>query len=653
MSAAPASALAIVAGTLAAAFALPAHLSPSEWAARHLVLADGARAGEIMDMSLTPYLREPLDFFSDECPDNRCAIRKSKQTGFTTMAIAAIGYSIDVEPCHIFLIEPTLQSLREFIAEKLQPTIEGTEPLRRKVAKQVARSGDGSTTLIKRFGAYSLLMGTATSTANLRGKTRKKVIRDEASEYPEDLDGQGSPHDMIAGAYESFLSEGSWKNLAISTPVVKGACQIDREFEAGDQRYWHVPCPGCGGEFVFRFDLKHFRFNPSYPYRAHYVTPCCDTVIEHEQKLELVRRGRWIATAPGPGRPRSYHFDSLSSPFVPWDEIAERYLRAGDNPAALKAFYNLTLGLPYEPRGDAPDHVALMERREDYAEGRVPAAGLILVGGADVQHDGIYVEIVAFARDRQSWCVLAQYLEGDTTDPDGGAFAKLAALYQQRFPDAFGGVREIDALAVDAGDGGRANQVYAFCRGRPRLYAIKGMPGWTHPAIGTPSKVDINLAGRRIRRGVNLWPVGTWALKATLYADLRKGGRRAGAAADPPGYCHHHLNLDERYFRQLTSEYLDEATIRGRRVRIWRQTRPNHYLDARIYAMAMAEMLGLTRMSEEQWNELAAHRGAPPALTAPDLFRPLPVPAAAAAAHAAAPAPSAGWRARVQGWWER
>jgi hypothetical protein len=64
-----------------------------------------------------------------------------------------------------------------------------------------------------------MLMGIASSTSDLRGKTRKKVIRDEASEYADDLGGQGSPHDMIAGAYETFLASADWKNLSISTPT--------------------------------------------------------------------------------------------------------------------------------------------------------------------------------------------------------------------------------------------------------------------------------------------------------------------------------------------------------------------------------------------------------------------------------------------------
>ena len=103
---------------------------------------------------------------------------------------------------------------------------------------------------------------------------------------------------------------------------------------------------------------------------------------------------------------------------MPWSKIAERYVAAADNPTKLKAFYNLTLGLPFEFKGDAPDHVRLLERREDGPpRGHVHERGLMLVAAADVQLRGIWVEIVAFAPNRESWVVDAFYCDGSTETP--------------------------------------------------------------------------------------------------------------------------------------------------------------------------------------------------------------------------------------------
>ena len=162
------------------------------------------------------------------------------------------------------------------------------------------------------------------------------------------------------------------------------------------------------------------------------------------------------------------------------------------------------------------------------------------------------------------------------------------------------------------------------------------MPGWGAPAIGTPGQVDITLSGRKIRRGANVWPVGTWSLKGTYYANLNKVGVKAGEAVDPPGYCHFHEGCDERFFKHHTAEYLKTKIVKGRSTREWTETGPNHLLDCRIYAMAMAEYLGLSRMAPEQWARLAQERGVPADVKEPDLLAPDPLKIAAAPAQVAA-----------------
>lgn len=650
-------ALALMAAALAVAIAPPLAITPSAWAAQNMVVADGPNRGERFDAGLTPYFCEILDFFSEDCPDNKAVLRKSKQIGASTLAIAAVGYTVAVEPCDLFLIEPTDSSLSEFIALKLQPTIDATPALRDRVNRQTARSGRGSTTFIKRFPGGNLLMGIATSTADLRGKTRKKVIEDEASEYDDDLGGQGSPHVMIAGAYETYRAQGTWKHLLISTPVIKGACYIDAAFEAGDQRYWYVPCPGCGAEFVFKRDPKEFRYSETYPYGAHYVAPCCGAVIEHHQKNALVRQGRWIALAPAPGKYRSYHFDTLSSPFVPWDDIAERCVEAKDDPAKLKALDTLTFGVAHEVRGDAPDHVRLMALRESYDRRRIPPRGLLLVASADVQANGIYVEVVAFAPDRQSWVVEALVLGGDTSDPEGGAFALLTEVYETAWPDSFGGKRRVDAFGVDSGF--RSHVVYAWSRGRPNAFALDGVDGWSRAPLGTPRLVDIDLGGRKIKQGATLWPVGTWSLKAQLYADLRKLRLQEGAEIEPPGALHFGSWMDENYFIQLTNEHLADVPFKGRSRRKWKEHGPNHFLDCRVYNLALADYLGLTRMTQDEWAMLARERAAP-MVEANNFFAPRPLqvqaaqavlaPEVVSVAAAEPPRGAAPWLSRRTNW---
>jgi phage terminase large subunit GpA-like protein len=628
-------ALPLIAGIFAAMLAPGEPVVPSAWGAKNLTVVDGPRAGGKWDPTLSPYVAPIVDILGPEGPENFVVVRKSSQTGLSEGAILLTGSYVDRAPCRIGYAVQTTEALAEFNKEKLAPTIAQSPALAKKVRPQTSRSANGSTERTKRFPGGSLSLINGNSAADLKSRTLKVGIADEVDSWPDDIGDDGDPLDLFKARFISFHASGDWRLLVLSTPQVLGTSRIDGLFKAGDQRFWHVPCPACDEKIVLNF--KHLKFERKPPYAAHYVAQCCGHPIEHHEKSNLVRAGEFIATNPE-GLYPSFHVDALISQVTTWDKIAETWWAAQGNEKKLRVFYNTWLGLPFEIRGDAPDHIRLFERRGGYEPGHIPAGGLLLTCGVDVQHSGIWVEVVAYGQDAQSWTIHHEFFEGDTTDPERGAFAKLAAFYEMKFPDAYGRLCAIDAIAVDAGDGGRFNQVLAWCRGRPRTFAIKGRPGWQVPAVGTPTTVDITLAGRKIARGAAVWPVGTWSLKATWYADLRKIGGLEGQEAFPAGYCHFHSQTDERYFRQMTSEYLGTATIKGRTSRVWKETGPNHLLDCRIYARAMAEYLGLSRMTPEEWAIIVRDRGAPE--PEPDLFAPDPLKAQSARV-AAAPADNA------------
>jgi phage terminase large subunit GpA-like protein len=182
---------------------------------------------------------------------------------------------------------------------------------------------------------------------------------------------------------------------------------------------------------------------------------------------------------------------------------------------------------------------------------------------------------------------------------------------------------------VDSGF--RAHVAYAWCRERPNAFAVKGGDGWARPAIGLPTLVDVDLYGKKIKNGATLWTVGTYSLKNQFYADLRKQRLVEGAECEPAGCCHFGEFLTEEYFKQITAEYLGSETIRGRIVRRWLAAGPNHWLDCRIYNLAIADYLGLSRMTSDEWRKIAKVRGVSEELMTPNLLAPLPVKVAAPA----------------------
>lgn len=623
--------LSLVASGLADALEPRAPIAPSKWAAQHIMLPDGEYAGQKIDLSRTPHIVEPLDLIGPDSPINEVGVMKSAQSAFTTMLLCAIAHSIDRDPCDMMIVQPTDGALADFNSTKLNRLIEKTDILGGKDGKifpQASRSSAGSTTYEKKFAGGALNLALASSPAQLRLKTIKKAFCDEIDEYEDDLEGQGDPLRLIAGRQTSFLMAGTWKRLYISTPTVKGASKIEAIFESGDQRRWYVPCPHCGERFVLEwnapFDLssRGLKFGKGYPFNAYYVAPCCGGVIESWRKVDLYRAGKWVATKPGPGRFPTFHFDALSSPFVPWDAIAKEFVDAGDDPAKLKPFYNLTLGLPFDVTGDAPDHELLMQRREDYQPTRVPPGALLLTAFADVQMRGIYVEVVAWSPDQQSWPIFADYLDGATTEVDAGAFAALTEIYNRRWTDAYGNQWQLDELGVDSGY--RTDVVYEWTRRHPGTKATKGVDGWGKVPLGTATDQDVDYRGRRIKGGAKMRPIGTWPLKSKFYTYVALSPSISGSAMTyPHGYCHFGRFLDEGYFKQITSEYLDDQIYRGRTCKIWkpRAGRENHFLDCRIGNLALAHAY-IASFTADDWAMRAKERGIPAELRNPDLFTP-------------------------------
>ena len=600
-----------------------------EWLSSNIVLVDGPKKGDFWSAEDAPYLLEIADCLSIEHPCNFVTVRKAQQTGVSILALSWSLYLADEAPDNILYAVPGIDALQDMNSGKLQPLIDNwqLETGKRIIHPPTSKTGTGSTTYEKKFAGGSLFLGNTNSKMDMSGKTSRYGVKDEVSKW-ELLKTGEDPETLFFGRFTAFRRTKQFKIFELSTPEIDtgdelgeepGHCRVDRSFIRSDQRYWHIKCPRCSFEQAQFFE--NLKVNEAEPHKSVYLCEHCGREITETERVIAVRNGRFIATKSGPDRHPGFHVDAFCSLMMSYGDIAEDWIKSKNlGEAGAKDFSNLILALPYAMKGNAPDYQRLMERREDYQRGVIPAGGLIVTAGADVQHNGIYLEVVAFGEDRQTWSIDAEFFPGATDDPGRGAWVLLDAYVSNPLKDAYGQLRRIEALAVDSGDGGRANQVYEWCRRGPDRYAIKGMGGRGVPAIGQPLKKSVTKSGKRKRFGsVMVWPVGTWSLKSELYGNLHKPGLAAGEPNDPPGYCHFGAWLGEEFFKQLTAEYFDQRLVRGRMIEEWKPIRrDNHFLDCRIYAMAMAEHMELSRMRPDQWAALKA-RLIPAA--PPDLFR--------------------------------
>jgi len=576
-------------------------LTVSEWADRHRVLSQRASAEPgRWRTRRTPYLKEIMDALSPSSPVEQVVLQKGAQVGCTEAGNNWLAYVVDHAPGPMMAVSPTVEAAKRNSRHRIDPLIAECPRLLEKIREPRSRDG-GNTMLSKEFPGGVLVLTGANSAVGLRSMPVRYLFMDEVDAYPSDLDGEGNPLELALARTRTFARR---KILMVSTPTITGRSRIEAAFEGSDQRYYHVPCPECGHRQPLRW--AHLRWEPGIPESARYACESCGTLIEEHHKTAMLEAGEWVPRKPdAPPEVRGYHLSALYSPlgWFSWCEAAAMWERAKKRPDALRVFVNTVLGETWQERGEAPDWKRLYQRREEYELGKVPRDGLVLTAGVDVQKDRLEVEVVAWGRDRESWSVEYLVFAGDPSR--GEVWAELDRLLSKPYPHELGGQALIWMLAVDAGY--QTAAVYTWSRRKPanRVMAIKGS-ATSQVLVGAPTRVDVNLAGRRLRGGAHYWPVGVGIAKGELYGWLRQDPPVDRGDGYPPGFCHFPTAYTEEYFQQLTAEELVSKLVRGYRRYEWQKIRErNEALDCRIYARAAAAVVGVDRFTEADWCVLA------------------------------------------------
>ena len=371
-----------------------------------------------------------------------------------------------------------------------------------------------------------------------------------------------------------------------------------------------MPCPHCYQFQWLKFD--RLRWQKGKPETAEYHCEGCNQPIGEHHKTAMLDAGEWRATAVAADPTTvGYHLSALYSPigWLSWERIVRSWEAAQGSDEAIKAFRNTILGETWVETGEAPDWQRLYDRRERWKSGTVPAGGLFLTAGADVQKDRIEVDVWAWGRGLESWLIDHVVIEGGPGDP--ACWQKLTDLLGQTWAHATGTHMTIARLAIDSGF--ETSAVYAWSRqvGFAQVAPVKGLEGFNRssPVTG-PTYVDATIAGKRLRRGARLWTVASSTFKAETYRFLRQERPTAedidAGASFPAGTVHLPDWADSEWLKQLTAEQL--VTVKSRRgfsKLEWQKLRErNEALDIRIYARAAAWILGADRWPEARWMEL-------------------------------------------------
>lgn len=566
-------------------FKIPTRRTVTQWADefRFLPSKGAAEPGKYRS-SRTPYMREPMDCLSVLSPVQDVSVMAAAQTGKSESGNNWIGYVVDEAPGPMLLVQPTVDNAKRYSKQRITPMILESPTLAAKVIENKSRDS-GNTMLEKEFPGGILILGGANSAAGLRSMPIRYFFGDEISNWPADVDGEGDPLKLAVQRTNTFGRKR--KIFKTSTPGIKGVCRIEGEYLKTDQRKYHVPCPHCGHKHVLEwknFVIPKTDDGVPMPDKACMACPSCGGVIEERHKTDMLNGGEWIPTRPELESPirRGYHISGLYSPigWKSWAEVANEWIEAQGDPKALQAFVNNVLAETWEEEYSARlDAEGIASRAEMYELLTVPEGGLIVLAGVDVQDNRLEVVQRAFGVGEESWLVNHAVIFGDPGRDE--VWSQLLNVLNMPLRHASGGYMQTYAACIDSG-GHYTHEVYAFTRKhRARhLLAIQGRPG-SKPVLGKPTKQDINIRQQVVKKGAQLWPVGTDTTKSLIYGRIKRdeGGT---------GTYHWPLGLSKDYWKQLTAEKQVTKMVNGFPKRFWVKADGdrNEALDCEVYAYA-------------------------------------------------------------------
>ncbi len=586
------------------AFRPPKKLSLSQWADEYAYLSPESSA-EPGRWHTIPYQKGIMDAITDPAIE-RVTVKKSARVGYTKILNHAIAYHIHQDPCPIMVVQPTEIDAEGFSKEEIAPMIRDTPVLQNLVADVKAK--DGSNTILqKMFPGGTLSLVGANAPRGFRRVSRRVVLFDEIDGYPASAGTEGDPIKLGERRSEYYWNR---KLIAGSTPLVEETSRVERRFEQSDQRRYFVPCPQCG-EFQY---LKWggpdkpygIKWPEGEPELAYYCCEANGCVIPHAKKRWMVERGEWRATAPGDGRHAGFHIWAAYSysPNASWGQLAAEFMVAKRDRNELKAFINLVLGETWRDEiQEKIEAAGLRKKAEAYEENVAPKGALVLTAGVDVQANRLECSVYAWGNEEEGWLVAHHVIFGDPERPE--VWKQLDDVLKTPVRREGGGEMPILISAVDSSD--NTHPVYAYVRDRRRLgvIAVKGQSQRGKPAIGRPTKQDINFRGQVLKWGVDLYPVGTDTIKDTLYARflLKEHG---------PKYLHFPLWAPVEFFEQITVERKSlRHDRRGFAIKEW--TKPdgkrNEALDCAVYAYAALQLLYTRHHRKTFWQQMEKKLG--------------------------------------------
>ncbi|MDU4430069.1 MAG: terminase gpA endonuclease subunit [Veillonella parvula] len=563
------------------AFKPPERYTVSEWADNFRVLTSVSAEPGRWRTNRTPYLKEPMDRFTDPLIE-KIVLCFGAQLGKTETELNMIGYALDQTSSPTMMVYPT-DTIAKFASDKrVQPMI--------KSVKSISDKFDENSKLLEldfNNGNYMVLVG-ANSPSSLSSRSIKYLFFDEIDKYPAFAGKEADPIKLATERTKTFVDK---KIVMVSTPTVESGNIWQAFMSANERRQYYVPCPHCGVSQTFKFKQikwpeEHNDNADMIRDTAYYECEHCGERIYDKHKMEMLRRGEWRAVNESQSKVRSvsYHLSSIYSPWVTFGDVAYEFKNSKDTPATLMNFINSWLAEPW--RSSKTKNTQNLEfTQSSYPCGVVPDKAVLLIASVDVQLDHFWWEVRAYAPGVKSY--LIDYGQASTWED------LEEIIINREYPSEYGEPRQVMKAGIDSGF--RTDEVYQFCSRFPEVcIPVKGSSNHsTMAAPYTMTSLEKGVVG-----GLKLYVLNTDYWKDFIFARMIR-------PADEVGTIHLYKDCPQEYSDHLRSEEKQEIrNVKTGAVTVqWKPltSHPvNHLLDTCTYNAAVADIAGVKYLIEPE-----------------------------------------------------
>ena len=435
-----------------------------EWAKNNVYIsARVTRRQGFYDAGFTAYIREVLRSIVD--PHVReVALQFGAQVGKSQSLNVALAYLWRWYPGPTMFVQPTDIDVQAYGNKRLKPMLEDSPGLRYLIPADRKRLFRGDEYTLTTCNVF--LRG-AGSPSSLASWACRYVVTDETGKFPPEFTSEGDPVELLRQRLKTYA--GVSKYISDSTPTTEDGA-ITRQFKDGDRREYFIRCENCGAWQPLTFKDVTFDNNPdaspaSISKSARLKCRNCGAMYSTTDKNRLVQSGEWRPqTVPAVTGARSYHLESIASPWVSLEYLVEAFVKAKrSGKTALRVFVNSELAQPWVDADDHLDGVRLQALEGDYAEGEsFPALAdedpehldRCRVGGVDVQKDYLAVVFREYAYGGASGMVWHHRV---------ATFAELAEMMDKY---------NIEMCCIDCRY--RGDEVFAACARYPQMQPCQG-----------------------------------------------------------------------------------------------------------------------------------------------------------------------------------